>query len=124
MVRFTLTVSNAGPDSAPFVQLMDLLGTGYNTGFTYGGDDGPGTYDPVTGIWEVGDMASGTTQTLNITATIITPPTGPYSNTVQVRALGDSPNPSGLSLYLDPDSTANNNVPSEDDQASVTPVVG
>ena len=37
--------------------------------------------------------------------------------------MGDFPPPSGVSLYLDPDSTPNNNVPTEDDQATVTPIV-
>src|SRR5262249_41995275 len=103
-VVFTLTVTNAGPDFATGVQLVDLLASGY----TYEGDDSPGAYDPVTGLWNVGAMAPGTTVTLNITATIN--PTGSYANTVQVTA----------SQHFDPDSTPNNNVATEDDQATVT----
>jgi uncharacterized repeat protein (TIGR01451 family) len=125
-VVFTLTVSNAGPDSAPLVRLLDWLGEGtqYYQGFTYVGDDGLGTYDPVTGVWDVGDMAPGTTQTLHVTTTV-TPITGNYVNTVQVWSFGFAePYPgSERNEYFDPDSTANNNVPGEDDQATVTPVV-
>src|SRR5262249_25501204 len=100
-VLFTVTVANAGPDFATGVQLVDQLTAGY----TYVSDDSPGTYDPSTGQWNVGVMAPSTTQTPNIPSTVN--PAGPYSNTVQVTA----------SQQFDPNSTPNNNVPSEDDQA-------
>jgi uncharacterized repeat protein (TIGR01451 family) len=116
-VVFTVTVSNAGPDPAPNVLLVDLLANG----FTYVGDDSLGAYDAVTGQWVVGTVASATTKTLHITATVN--PSGPYTNTAQVTQMGYGPPPSGINLYLDPDSTPNNNVPSEDDQATVTPTV-
>src|SRR5262249_44480634 len=103
-VVFTVTVANAGPDFATGVQLVDQLTAGY----TYVSDDSAGTYDPTTGQWNVGVMAPGTTQTLNITATVN--PSGPYTNTAQVTA----------SQEFDPNSTPNNNVASENDQATVT----
>src|SRR5262249_14207117 len=103
-VLFTVTIANAGPDFATGVKLVDQL----TAGFTYVSDDSPGTYDPATGAWLGGVMAPGTTQTLNITATVNA--TGPYTNTAQVTA----------SQQFDPDSTPNNNVTSEDDQASIT----
>ena len=60
-VVFTVTVSNAGPDSAPGVQVVDWLGNGvFNNSFTYVGDDSLGTYDGVTGQWVVGTIAPGT----------------------------------------------------------------
>ena len=86
------------------MQVTDLLASGY----TYVSDDSPGTYDPVTGLWNVGALAPGATATLNITATVNA--TGSYANTAQVTA----------SQHFDPDSTPNNNVPAEDDQASIT----
>ena len=52
--------------------------------------------------------APGATATLNITATVNA--TGSYANTAQVTSSG----------RFDPDSTPNNNVPTEDDQASIT----
>src|SRR5262249_59531459 len=67
---------------------------------------------PVPGLWAVGVVAPGTTVTLTTPATVT--PAGSYTNTAQVTA----------SQQLDPDSTPNNNVPTEDDQASVTPVPG
>jgi uncharacterized repeat protein (TIGR01451 family) len=104
LVTFTVTVTNAGPDFATGVQLSDPLAAG----FTYVSDNSGGTYDPTTGLWNVGVMAPGTTQTLTITASVN--PTGPYTNTAQVTA----------SQQFDPNSTPNNNVPTEDDQATVT----
>jgi uncharacterized repeat protein (TIGR01451 family) len=101
-VVFTVTVANAGPDFATGVQLVDQLPGGY----TYVSDDSPGTYDPNTGQWLVGVMAPATTQVLNIIGTVN--PTGPYINTAQVTA----------SQQFDPNSTPNNNVASENDQAS------
>jgi hypothetical protein len=86
------------------VQVTDLLASG----FLYVSDDSPGTYDPVTGLWNIGTLAPGTTATLNITATVNA--TGSYANTAQVTS----------SQQFDPDSTPNNNVPGEDDQASIT----
>ena len=62
------------------MQVTDLLASGY----TYVGDDSPGTYDPVTGLWNVGALAPGATATLNITATVNA--TGSYANTAQVTA--------------------------------------
>jgi uncharacterized repeat protein (TIGR01451 family) len=103
-VRFTVTVTNAGPDFATGVHLVDLL----TAGFTYVSDDSGGTYDPTTGLWNVGAIAPGTTLTLTITADVN--PSGPYTNTAQVTA----------SDQFDPNSTPNNNVPTEDDQATVT----
>ena len=103
-VAFTVTVANAGPDFATGVQLVDLLAAGY----TYVTDDSPGTYDPTTGLWNVGVLAPGETATLIILAA--TNASGPYGNTAQVTA----------SQQFDPDSTPNNNVPTEDDQASIT----
>lgn len=107
-IVFTVTVSNAGPDFATGVQVKDQLPTGY----IYDDDDGAGAYDPLTGVWLVGALAPGAVRTLHITATINS--TGIYANTAQVSA----------SEHFDPDSTPNNNVGTEDDQATATLVPG
>jgi uncharacterized repeat protein (TIGR01451 family) len=88
LVNFTVTVTNAGPDFATGVQLSDPL----TAGFTWVSDNSGGAYDPTTGLWNVGVIAPGTTQTLTITATVNA--TGPYSNTAQVTASDQfDPNP-------------------------------
>jgi large repetitive protein len=67
-----------------------------------------GTYNSGTGVWDVGTLASGASATLTLTATLSA--TSPVTNTAEVSA----------SDQFDPDSTPGNNVPGEDDQASVT----
>src|SRR5262249_10037214 len=91
VVLFTVTVSNAGPDFATGVQVSDPLAAGY----TYASDDSGGTYDPTTGLWNVGVIAPGTSETLNILATVNA--TGSLTNTAQVSA----------SNQFDPNSTPN-----------------
>ena len=74
-----------------------------------------GTYSSGTGIWTLGSTlgatAPGNTAVLHITA--IVGPGGTYTNVTQVHG-SDS---------FDPDSTPDNDVPTEDDFASVTPIV-
>lgn len=64
-VVYTLTVSNAGPDTANNVEVADLL----PAGATYVSDDGAGAYNSGTGVWAVGSLANGASATLHITAT-------------------------------------------------------
>jgi uncharacterized repeat protein (TIGR01451 family) len=104
LVNFTVNVTNAGPDFATGVQVSDPLAAG----FTWVSDNSGGTYDPISGLWNVGVMAPGTTETLTITVSVND--TGPFTNTAQVTA----------SDQFDPNSTPDNNVPTEDDQATVT----
>ena len=67
-VTFTVTLSNSGPDTATGVQVTDLL----PAGLTFVSDQpSQGVYAPGSGIWDVGAVASGTPQTLEIVATVI-----------------------------------------------------
>ncbi|MEO0900517.1 MAG: hypothetical protein AAFY00_00355, partial [Bacteroidota bacterium] len=102
-VVFTLTVTNDGPNDATNVQVTDIL----PSGFTYDSDDGAGTYNNGTGLWNVGTVTSGTSTTLNITASVNT--TGIYTNVAEVTDQDQ----------VDSDSTPNNGVLSEDDQDEV-----
>lgn len=99
---FTISVSNAGPNTASNVQVLDLL----PAGVTHVSDDSLNTYDPVTGLWQVGSVNSGQTKTLNIV--VSRDSAAPITNTAEVFSANGT----------DPDSTPNNNNPSEDDQAS------
>ncbi|MDT4955304.1 MAG: large repetitive protein [Acidobacteriota bacterium] len=104
-VIFTITLSNAGPDGATGVAVKDLL----PAGLTFSSYTATvGSYVSGTGIWTVGSLASGGSATLQITATVNA--YGSITNTAQVSATDQS----------DPDSTPNNNVAAEDDQASVS----
>ena len=66
-VTFTINAKNAGPDDATGVQITDLL----PAGLTYVSSTiSQGTYASGTGIWNVGGILNGATQTLTITATV------------------------------------------------------
>jgi len=79
-VTFTLTLENLGPNDASGVQVQDLLPSGYQ----YISDDGKGAYDPSTGIWTVGGLASGERKTLVINALVNS--SGEYTNRATVTA--------------------------------------
>ena len=79
-VTYTLTVTNNGPDNATGVQITDKL----PSGLTYGSDTGGGSYNPTTGVWNIGNLNYGQTETINITATITG--TGTIKNTATLTA--------------------------------------
>jgi uncharacterized repeat protein (TIGR01451 family) len=102
---FTITLTNSGPSNATGVAVRDQL----PAGLTYvSSTPSVGTYDSGTGIWSIGNLASGTSVTLTLVARIDA--LGSLNNTAQVSA-SDQP---------DPDSTPNNNNAAEDDQASTS----
>ncbi|QDT07547.1 hypothetical protein K227x_59750 [Rubripirellula lacrimiformis] len=104
-VTFTLTLSNAGPDTAEQITVRDSLPAGLDF---VGSSPSVGDYDSATGIWTIDSLASGATATLDIRAA--------------VAALTDRTNTAEVltSSQFDPDSTPGNGDDSEDDQASVT----
>lgn len=105
-VTFTVTVTNSGPATpATNVQVSDVLPPGLAF---VSATASSGSYDTGTGLWTVGPVPLGTPRTLSIVATVTA--TGPITNVASVVAADQ----------LDPDSTAGNGNPSEDDQASVT----
>ena len=105
-VIFDLTVTNDGPQNATGVEVTDLLPSGY----TYVSDNSGGNYNSGTGVWNVGTLNNGNSSTLQITATVNG--SGIFFNSAEVTA----------SDLNDPDSTPNNDISSEDDQASVSTV--
>ncbi|MDA3909906.1 MAG: gliding motility-associated C-terminal domain-containing protein [Bacteroidales bacterium] len=72
-VVFTLTVTNYGPTDADNVLVADLLPNGY----TYVSHNTlTGTYDNVTGLWNIANIPFPGTASLNITATVNLPSAG------------------------------------------------
>ncbi|TMM30338.1 DUF11 domain-containing protein [Polaribacter aestuariivivens] len=65
-IKYTISVTNNGPDVATNVSLTDVL----PTGITYVSDNGTGTYVSATGIWTAGTIAIGASKSLEITATV------------------------------------------------------
>lgn len=106
-VIFEVIVTNNGPQDNTGVQVTDLLPSGYTfTNFTIS----TGTYNPVTGLWNVGNLINGKSETLQIIATVNT--AGNYLNTAEVTA----------AALPDPDSTPNNGITTEDDYGSAITV--
>ncbi len=69
-VAFTVTLTNAGPDTATGVTVTDLL----PSGLTFvAATASAGVYDDTTGIWTVGSLTTVTAATLQITATVASP---------------------------------------------------
>ena len=103
-VVFTIAVANAGPDVATGVSVTDVL----PAGLTFVSSDQGANFNPATGVWTIGTVAPGTVPTLNLTASVNTVVAS--TNTAQITSADQN----------DLDSTPNNNIPTEDDQASVT----
>ena len=108
LVTFTLTLTNDGPLGTTGVTVADALPSGLAFDAAR---PSVGSYDNGTGVWTVGAIANGASETLEIDARVL--PTGDYTNVAEV-ATSDLP---------DPDSTPGNNDPTEDDQgqAAVAP---
>ena len=104
-VDFTINLTNNGPSDAAGVVVADLLPSGY-TFVSYSSTTG--TYDDGSGLWNVGSILNGNTETLTVTAYVL--PIGDWTNVAEVIAANE----------LDLDSTPGNNDIYEDDQAQVT----
>ncbi|MEA3239757.1 MAG: lamin tail domain-containing protein, partial [Candidatus Bipolaricaulota bacterium] len=105
-IVYTITLANDGPSVATGVQITDAL----PAGLSYVSDNGGGAYDAGTGVWSVASLASGSSTSLAITATVDTGTAGStITNTAEVTVAGQP----------DPDSTPNNHHPDEDDQSSI-----
>ena len=110
-ITFQITVTNDGPQEASGVEVRDLLPSGFDFVLF---SSSTGSYNQTTGIWLVGNIASGASETLLIDALVN--PSGNYLNVAEISA-SDS---------IDPDSSPNNDDgdQSEDDEDNqlVTPV--
>lgn len=78
-VTFTVQLKNNGPSNATGVNVTDLLPAGYkltNQAVT------SGSYDAVSGLWNIGNLANGGTETLTLEAILIV--NGPFGTTAVV----------------------------------------
>lgn len=78
-VEFNIAISNQGPNNATGVRITDQLPSGYSFVSSV---QTVGAYDSSTGIWNVGNLANGSTATLTITARVLG--TGNYANTANI----------------------------------------
>lgn len=83
---FTITVSNTSGATAKDVQVNEQLSDGY---LFVSSNPSVGTYDDAAGVWTVGDLLDGASETLEIVATVL--PTGDHDNTATAtyRIVGD-----------------------------------
>lgn len=98
---YILDLSNRGPDTATNVKVRDPLPAGVSLVSTA---PSQGSYDPATGIWDVGTLAPNVTARLQLLVVFTT--NNPVTNVAEVSS----------SDQFDTDSTPNNNIPTEDDQ--------
>uniref|UniRef100_UPI00260520D9 T9SS type B sorting domain-containing protein n=1 Tax=uncultured Polaribacter sp. TaxID=174711 RepID=UPI00260520D9 len=108
-LTFEIRVYNDGPTDATGVQVSELIPSGYkyeNYSSTIG------TYDPSTGLWNIGKVEVSNTAVLLVDVTVLE--NGVYQNCAEIIAANED----------DKDSTPANGVATEDDYdcASVTPV--
>jgi hypothetical protein len=80
-VQFTVTATNNGPSHNTGVTVQDLLPNGY-TYVSHTATNGSGTYNTGTGMWNIGALNAGVTQTLTITGTVLK--TGNHINTAVI----------------------------------------
>ena len=66
IVTINITAKNNGPNNSTGVTIKDLL----PTGLTWISDNSQGNYNPTTGIWNIGTLNNGITQTLTILAQV------------------------------------------------------
>ena len=92
-VVFTLKVTNYGPNQASGVTLFESLPSGFT--LVSATPSGGASYDVVSGLWNVGFLANGATQSLQLNATVNG--AGSYVNKVSL-AHSDQPIPDGNSL--------------------------
>jgi uncharacterized repeat protein (TIGR01451 family) len=103
-IEYILTVSNAGPTAASAVLVRDVL----PSELSFVSAD-PDDYDPALHIWNVGALGIDASKQITLTARVVAGNNEAVSNTAQV-SVSDLP---------DPDSTPNNDDPTEDDQDQV-----
>ncbi|MFC1717048.1 T9SS type A sorting domain-containing protein [Candidatus Poribacteria bacterium] len=126
-IAYTITVINNGPDDATNVVVTDQL----PSGIIYVSDDSNGSYDSNTGEWTVGDLNSGTSAVLTITAIVDAGMcAGTITNFASVTAVdqadsnsgnnSDSANISVRCADLEIDNSVDNNSPNEGDIVTYT----
>ncbi len=101
---YTITLHNSGPSDATGIVVHDTMPSGVT--FVGGSSSQPSVFDATTGDWSIASLANGDSISQDIIVNVDT--LGSHVNGAEVKAVNED----------DPDSTPNNHVASEDDQAS------
>ncbi len=91
-VTFQIDVSNNGPADATGVSATDLLPTGL-TPAANNGNVTAGNYNAGSGLWTIGNLANGATETLTIEGTVDPAAGGTILENVVTKAVGDQADP-------------------------------
>ena len=114
VVTFTIVATNNGGADATNVEVVDLLPP---TGYVYSSNTvTTGSYDNLTGLWTVGAMASGASETLTLEA-VVQPVGGDYSNFTHVTATENDWDVSNNTVVLTPNVDGVNFPPTAGDDA-------
>lgn len=94
---YTLTTSNNGPSAASGVQVTDALIAALPGGWVLESSSATsGTFTAGTGIWDIGDLASGDSETLTLTLTVeASAAEGVTTNTADVTGLNETDTDTG-----------------------------
>lgn len=96
VIHLTIKVFNQGPGTSYKVVVNDMLPSGLSFISYYATY---GTYDPVSGVWSVGDLPSGATATLIIKS--LSNQLGNFVNKVNVYSLTFNPHANTSTLSID-----------------------
>jgi len=108
-ITFTVTVTNNGPDTATGVEITDSFPAAGLDLDTAGVTTSQGSFDPGTGVWNVGTLASGASATLTLPAEVL----APAVNTIPQQRV----NSAEVTAAVEPDPDPGNNR----DDATVSP---
>lgn len=104
-LAYTITVNNAGPSTAAATTVTDLL----PAGLTYvSATTANGSFNPSSGVWSVGDMASGAFASLTLNVKVNA--TGALTNTVSAASAAGDPNPANNTASVAVNATASADV--------------
>jgi uncharacterized repeat protein (TIGR01451 family) len=90
VLTYTLVVTNSGPSDATGVVVTDTLPSGIRFDSAVASQ---GTYNSVTGVWTVDDLADGDSATLTLVVTVDPSTRGTLSNVAEVSATESDPAP-------------------------------
>ena len=125
-IVYTVTVTNNGPDAATGVAVTDLLPS--DVTFASATPTGTTTYNNVSGLWSVGNLAASASQTLTINAIVDSGTAGStITNTATVTAADQADANNANNSASDGGLTVNDVAPSstaddDDDDGAVAPI--
>jgi len=95
-VKYTITVINKGPDAALNTVVTDILPSGMQYLSSIAST---GSYNPNTGLWTIGTMVNGATETLEIFVRVLA--TGTYENVATVSSSSSNPGTNSSGVVID-----------------------